>query len=309
MNFSKYNDICKSIRALCIEYNIDEGFEMVYYDDIFDLKSINTRISKLLAKFKNEIQYHYYIIKYMLCFLECPISFDDKETLWKRIICNIKEFNIKDPYDIIQKYTHNLMSSSDIIYIFGADIKKIIQYVMGLKNDKKIMEILIGLYDNDNVRVIFENDDINKIIFNNYNKINIEELERCYFIDNSIKNVFKILSTPTKMSKKNNTMNIKISDEDVPLLAKYLFTYSSPTYIKKIVKLYQIKICDIHIEYYSSNKSFDIIIFKWLIENGAKPDSKSILQALKPYIKGARCKNLFNIIENSLIDNKNATIL
>lgn len=146
-------------------------------------------------------------------------------------------------------------------------------YVKTLKHNEKISEILIGLYDNNIARILFENDDIHEIIFNNYKTINLKVLANHIPIDATIKTIFDILSHDELV------MHPRLNDNEMKLLSKYIFTYLPDAKINELVKRYDIAINNEHIDYYAHNEYWNIDMFGHLIKHGAKPNINTVLCA------------------------------
>lgn len=202
-----------------------------------------------------------------------------------------------------------MISAEDIIIIFDADIDKITKYVKTLKN-KRIDEILIGLYDNNTIRIEFENEDINEIIFNNYkyndiiNSIyyinkdgtnKLEELSEIIPIDPINQKIINIIESNEQ--NKRNTKFPVLTDEELKLLAKYAFKNSSDNIIKKFINHYNIQILDEHIRYYTDNPKWKEALLIMMLESGAKPDSIAVMNILKPHMRNTiRSKSTFALL-------------
>lgn len=303
INISYYNEILKRIKQLCDVYKIDIS-ERIMPDPLWmSLAKFNVHIKKLITKFETDTLYHPYVIEHLMCFLNYPKLKSDKNDLWKQIIDFVKTHNIKNSYDIIKKYNncHDFTNASDILLIFDANDEKITRYVKTLNNMHDITNLLIELYDNDIHRLIFDDNDMNDIIFNNYRTIDFKKLEQHYVVNRTIKKIFDVLSDPKGVSKKFPNF----TDDELIILGKYIFTYETSENIKLIVKRYKIKICDDHINWYSSNDRWSSNFFEWLIRNGANPNINSILRAFLPLVephmlRGARTKKLFELIKHNI---------
>ena len=209
---------------------------------------------------------------------------------------------ITNSYDLIKKYDiiHSLMMPKDIIILFDTNTENIMFYVKTLKQNKNISDILIGLYDNNIVRIIFENDDIYEIAFNNYRTINITLLEKYFPIDRTIKMIFNILAQPVTELRYPN-----FSEDELLLLSKYMFTYVPNEKILKLIKYYKITIIDDYIDYYSNNENWSMNMFEYLMKNGANPNINTILCVIKKYMKnGSKSKIVFELLKNTIIKNE-----
>lgn len=300
-NGTYYLSIRKKVLSLYEIYEIDEINRILLDDKRMNMVQLNIFIEKIIKlgkTIKNDRNYHACVIEQMACFLIYPKSKSDKQILWDKIINYIQMCKITNSYDLIKKYDiiHSLMMSQDIIILFDADTKNIMSCVKTLKQNKNISDILIGLYDNNIVRIIFENDDFYEIFFNNYKTVNIALLEKYFPIDRTIKTIFNILAQPV-----TEIQYPIFSEDELLLLSKYMFTYAPNDKILKIIKYYKITIINEYIDYYTYNENWSMTMFEYLMQNGANPNINTILYVVKKYMRnGSKSNMVFELLKNTI---------
>lgn len=259
-------------------------------------------------KLNNDHYGHNCVLEIMLSFLNYPKSNANKQTLWKDIMDYVKVNNITNSYDIIIRHdtSQQLVIADNIIIIFGFDIKRVLNHVKTLKHHEKINDILIGLTDNNTIRILFENDDMYEIIFNNYKTINLELLENHHIpVDSTIKKIFEITSL-SEINKKGNYPSSSFNEDQKLLLSKYIFIYLPNDKINKLIKQYKIAITNDHINNYMLNEYWTIGMFEHLIKCGAKPSVSTVICACEKRMDKER-KNrwLFDLLRTTIDENKN----
>jgi len=333
VNGSQYSVIRKKIISLYDIYDIDDIDRInidVKYMNMSQLNVFIDQISTLDVDNKHYKNYQSCVIEQMTCFLIYPRAKSDKHLLMRKITNYIKTCGLINSYDIVKQYDsiNKYALADDIIVLFDSNVENILLFVKSLKHNKNICEILNDLYDNNIVRILFENDDIQEIIFNNYKTINISILEKHIPFDATIKTIFNILSLPNPDTKstthpkdtkstthsKDNKSTIhskdnkittypQINEEEIQLLAKYMFTYSSDDKILKLLKYYKITINDNLINYYAFNEKWSMKMFDHLVKNGAKPNLNTLLLAVEHNLKtDAKSIHLFDMLKKSVND-------
>lgn len=228
----------------------------------------------------------------------------------RKITNYIRTCGLTNSYDIIKQYDsiNKYALAEDIIILFDSNAENILRYVKTLKHNENICEILNGLYDNNIVRILFEHDDMQEIIFNNYKTINILTLEKHLPVDNTIKLIFDILSILDDLSQStsNKTTYPKFRKDELYLLSKYIFTYASDDTILKLLKYYKIVINDDLINYYAFNESWSMKMFEYLMKHGAKPNINTLLCAVEKHMKtDAKTRHLFDLLKQNVNDSIN----
>lgn len=304
VNGSYYPAIRKKLLSLRnVVYDIDVKYHIDIQQTCMTIADLNRFIKTIIKDDETTIidtNYQKCIIEQLSCFLVYPKEFSKKQEIWSIIIKYIIDHKIEDSYDILRKYDiDNFMLGTDIISIFDNDVDKIILHVKSLKNHWNIMTILTGLNDNNAVRIIFENEDMNEIILNNYETINIDELEKIIPIEIMNNKIIKLMKQHTADPKCKVFPTLQ--DVEINLLEKHMFSYGTSNTIKRIVKHYKIQLTDEHMRYYKDNKNWTENIFSMLIRSGITPDVDTVVKALKPHIRhNARSRTLLGILDKAI---------
>lgn len=206
------------------------------YDDKYDDK-YNNKYNESDENIQSDQDfleaYHKCVIEQMLSILKYVYNNNVTEYIWEKILSYAKSniifsdrynYDSQTTYDLIK--LHNMTSYintiNDIILIFGHDAKNITKYVKTLRNSKIINNIITELASSE-LRLMFNVEDAIMIIFNNFNTIKKQQIDRLMPTPSFVDDIIKLISfyndksninNNTIMSKKNTTLSKFINDND-----------------------------------------------------------------------------------------------
>lgn len=268
------------------------------------INELNEQIDKLIALTDKYFALKPYIYEYILIVSSC-VKKDNLINLtnfcWNKIVELQNIWKLDECLDIVSIYIKyiNFLTVQDVINLFNYNkieqynsIKKLVKHCIDFTD---IMSVMRYLYDN---KILFDYKDIETIIFNNYKKVNIDELKHYYYVDDSDQICIDLVTCKYKMKKLP-----AVSEEHLEKLKKYIFSYINDIKkLKKYVEHYKLKISDNCINYYCyplDDKILSLDIYMWLVRSGGKPNCTSICNIMKQFIPKNR-KKAFDIAEITL---------